>query len=309
MGLIFTQMNPESVSLALPVWIDIAAVLVGSSFGALTAAERKLDLLGALGLGFLCGLGGGLIRDIIMQVGNVYMLRNPSAIAASLVASAFVFFFSGIFRSRRLDKITAASDMLSVALFAASGTDKAIVYGLAFLPAVFMGLMTGVGGGMLRDTFLGDVPQIFRPGNLYALCALGGSCVYWLLVYAGIAKWAACLACVIVVLGLRWASIEFNIVTPADVDFTPKLVHYLQEKGIIGSRKPRPVLNPRDVTLQDNRRIKAYRAAFKNEIVQEVKEQLEAERLEKESSQATGSAEAVFTPESERSAESSDDSM
>lgn len=297
MGSIFTQVSPESVSLALPMWIDIAAVLVGSSFGALTAAERKLDLLGALGLGFLCGLGGGLIRDMIMQVGNVYMLRNPMAILASLVASAFVFFFSGLFRSRRIDKVTATFDMLSVALFAASGTDKAIVYGLAFLPAVFMGLMTGVGGGMLRDTFLGDVPQIFRPGNLYALCALGGSCVYWLMVYAGFVKWLACFACVVVVLGLRWVSIKYNIVTPSDVDFSPKLVSYLRQKGVIGSRKERPMPRPQDVSLPDNRRAKAYRAAFKNEIVQEVKEQLAAEQAAKESSQATGSAEAVFTPE------------
>lgn len=302
MGLIFTHVSPESVSLGLPFWIDIAAVLVGSSFGALTASERKLDLLGALGLGFLCGLGGGLIRDMTMQVGNVYMLRSPEAIGASLIASAVVFFFSGLFKSRRIEKVTALFDMLSVALFAASGTDKAVVYELAFLPAVFMGLMTGVGGGMLRDTFLGDVPQIFRPGNLYALCALGGSVVYWVLVYAGVVKMVACAACVFVVLFLRWASLKYDIVTPHDVDFSPHVIRYLRRSRRKGARSagPAPAQTHQEAQAAGHRKAEAYRDRLKTEILEQLKTEMAAEQELRESSQATGSAESVFTPPEER---------
>ena len=61
-------------TLALPLWLDVASVVVGAISGALVAAERRLDLVGSISLSLLCGLGGGLLRDMIIQKGSVYML-------------------------------------------------------------------------------------------------------------------------------------------------------------------------------------------------------------------------------------------
>jgi uncharacterized membrane protein YeiH len=222
MSSLFTSVAPQISTLATPEWLDLAAVMVGSLFGALTACERKLDLVGAIGLGILCGLGGGLIRDTIMQVGNVYMIKSHLAIPSAIIASCIVFFFSGVFL--KLQSLTAWIDIISVGLFAASGTDKAIVYDMTFIVCIFMGTLTGVGGGMLRDIFLGDVPHIFRRGNLYALCAVLGSVVYYLLCFAGLTKAVAAFGCVVSTAVLRWASLKYNILSPANVDFTPELL-------------------------------------------------------------------------------------
>lgn len=227
MSILMTS-SPFSSALDVPVWIDAVAVLVGSAFGGLTAAQRKLDVVGAVGLAMLCGLGGGLIRDIIMQVGNVYMLRTPYAIPASVIAGLLAFFASS--RLKNAATIMEWLDILVIGLFAASGSDKALVYGLNVWAQVFMGTMTGVGGGMLRDVFLGDVPNIFKKGNFYALCAVFGSCAYLGMVMLRLDKVLALIACLIVTVVLRRVSLRFDVLSPTDDDIRRSL-HQLGRHG------------------------------------------------------------------------------
>ena len=113
-------------------------------------------------------------------------------------------------------------DIISVGLFAAAGTDKAILYRLNPVAIVLMGTITGVGGGMMRDVFLGEVPRIFRRSNWYALCAIAGSCAYYLCaVGIGIDKaWAAIIS-VLITLVLRRISLRYNLYSPANVDLEP----------------------------------------------------------------------------------------
>lgn len=214
---------PEASTLTLPIWLDLMAVMVGSLSGALTACERKLDLVGAVGLSMICGLGGGLIRDTIMQSGGVYMISSAYAIPSSVATGIVVFFFHGGFG--RLDRLIEWVDIVGVGLFAAAGTDKAAVFGLLFMACLLMGTVTGIGGGMLRDVFLGDVPRIFRRGNLYALCAIAGAGTYYLAaIPAHLNKTIAVALCVVVTVGLRRWSLRYNILSPADIDLTPKVV-------------------------------------------------------------------------------------
>lgn len=87
-----------------------------------------------------------------------------------------------------------------------------------------MGVLTGNGGGLLRDIVLGDVPKMFQKGNWYALCSLFGSLAYWLCVVPlGRQKGVAGTLAVIVTIALRRASLHFNIQSPADVDLTPRV--------------------------------------------------------------------------------------
>lgn len=220
---IFSTLNPELVAVSLPTWVDLASVIVGSAGGVLVARARHLDAVGFVGLALLCGLGGGLVRDVMMQVGSVYMLDSPFAISASVATGLLGFLFPRLLD--RVPNILEWLDIIAVALFALVGTDKALVYGLLPASCVLMGIMTGVGGGMLRDVFLGEVPRIFQRSNLYALCALAGSTVYYLtVVLLSVSKLWGAVLCVLVTIGLRRWSLHFNVKTPADVDLAPRVV-------------------------------------------------------------------------------------
>ena len=219
---IFAAINPEYMAVSLPTWVDLASVVVGSAGGVMVARARHLDAVGFVGLALLCGLGGGLIRDVMMQVDSVYMLDSPFAIPASVATGLIAFLFPQPLD--RAGSLLEWLDIMAVALFALVGTDKAIVYGFYPASCVLMGIMTGVGGGMLRDVFLGEVPRIFQKSNLYALCALAGGVAYYLAVVClSINKLWGSVICVAVTIGLRRWSLRFNVQTPADVDLGPRV--------------------------------------------------------------------------------------
>ena len=210
--------------LMLHAWLELAAVVVGSLSGSLVAIERQLDLTGCVALSLICGLGGGLIRDVIMQEGGVYMLNSTAAIVLCVVAGAIVFHFPTALR--RIPNAIEWADILSVGLFCAAGVNKALMYGLGGVQAVLMGVITGVGGGMLRDVFLGDVPKIFQPStNYYAVSALGGSLVYLVLYryFHVMNPWVA-IVCTLVTVALRRLSLRFGLVSSPSHDYTNELL-------------------------------------------------------------------------------------
>ena len=207
------------IAMSLPAWLDLASVTVGGISGALVAKERKLDPIGFIGLSMLCGLGGGLVRDMAMQVGSVYMLDNPYAIPATVVIGLAVFFFGRLFE--KVPNLLEWVDIISVGLFALGGTDKAIVHALLPVSAILMGTLTGVGGGMLRDVFLGDVPRIFKPSNYYAM-------YYALVVWAGFDKSVSSVVLMAVTVGLRRWSLSHDATTPEEHDLTPAIKRAMQ---------------------------------------------------------------------------------
>lgn len=216
----FISHNPETVAVALPAWLDLASVVVGGISGVCVARARRLDPIGFVGLALLCGLGGGLIRDTMMQVGLVYMLASPYAVMSVTLIALFGFLFPGPFD--KYPHFLEWFDIVSVGLFCLIGTDKAIVFQLLPVSAILMGTITGVGGGMLRDVFLGEVPKIFKPSNYYAFCALAGSSAYYLAVMVlHLDKFWASLLCVGITLLLRRLSLRYNILSPVDVNLGP----------------------------------------------------------------------------------------
>lgn len=220
---IISAINPEYVAVSLPTWVDLASVVVGSMGGVMVARARHLDAVGFIGLALICGLGGGLIRDIMMQVGSVYMLDSPFAIPLSAATGILAFLFPQLL-DRAGGSLLEWLDIFAVALFALVGCDKALVNGFYPASCMLMGIMTGVGGGMLRDVFLGEVPRIFKRSNLYAVCAFAGSFAYWCAVVLGSVNklWGAAL-CLVVTIGLRRWSLRYNVQTPADVDLGPRV--------------------------------------------------------------------------------------
>ncbi len=211
--------NPTDV---IPMWMDLLAVLVGSLSGALVGTAKKLDLIGVVSCAFLTGLGGGLIRDVTMQVGTVYFLDSYYAIPTSLITGIVVFYLHEW--SEKVPELIEWIDISSVALFVIAGSDKAVAYSLSPLAVIFMGTMTGVGGGMLRDSIIGETPRIFKKSNFYAVCAVFGSVVF-LTIYSfiGWERHIATICCFLSVVILRRLSLRYDWQSPADVELTRKL--------------------------------------------------------------------------------------
>ena len=224
-----------SESVAIPLAFELLAVVVAAATGALTARENKLDLVGAIGLAVLVSLGGGLIRDVILQEGNVYILRQPLALPVAIATAAAVFTFPVMVE--KPDRLVAILDIFSVGLFAVMGADKTMLYGYPAITCVMMGFFTAVGGGLLRDVCLARVPYIFQRSNLYAIAAIAGALTYIGLVQC-LEIWniAAAVIGVAVTMAVRWWSIRYNIMSPTEVD-----LHKLPEPV---KKVARPVVRP-----------------------------------------------------------------
>lgn len=218
-----TTIDPHVSSVTMPWVLEYAAVVSGALSGAMVACERKLDVVGIIVLAMVTSLGGGLLRDMILPTTEIYMMDNPSTMVTSTVVALIVFFFRSAFR--RGDSLIFIFDILAVALFAFAGADKTLRLGMdyGFLDCVLMGTITAVGGGMLRDICLGEVPSIFRRGPYYAIAAVAGATVYMALVEVHVVKSLAAIACVVVTIALRIASVHFNIQSATPVDLTPKV--------------------------------------------------------------------------------------
>lgn len=209
--------HASDAMVAIPFWLEMFAVVAASISGVLVAREHKLDLVGAVALAVVCGLGGGLLRDMTLQVGNVYILNQPMALPLSIATAAIIYIFPAIVD--KPEKLIPLLDIISVGIYAATGADKALVYGFAPAVCIMMGFFTAVGGGMLRDGFMGVVPGIFQRTNFYAIAAIAGSTSYVCLVMSGImSNVAALIVCVVVTMGLRWLSLRFDIKSPTEED-------------------------------------------------------------------------------------------
>lgn len=229
-----TAAEATQTALQMPFALEMVGVVVGSMCGALTACERKLDIIGCVALGMVCALGGGLLRDMIMQVGSVYIIDSDVAIHVSVVVALVVFFFHGLLE--RFPNAIEWLDILAVALFAASGADKAMTYNMNIAIVLLMGVLTGNGGGLIRDIVLGDVPKLFQRGNWYAICSLGGTLAYWLLVeFCSLDKGIAGTISVLLTILLRRLSLRYNLLSPADVDLSPNV-----EQGLKHLKRPSP---------------------------------------------------------------------
>ena len=225
--------------LSMPLSIDYFAVIVGALTGALFACKRKLDPIGAIVLGLVTAYGGGLIRDAILQNQGVYFTEHPDLILICVLLCLFVFYFRGLFK--HLDAVLSFCDTMSIALFALAGANKAMACGQGVVVSITLGIITAVGGGMLRDVFAGEVPAIFKKSNYYAVAALGGAIVYVSLAEFGCPVVVAGILSVLCVLALRYASMWFGFETRQEADFTPAVMQHASNlKRTVSSRPSNP---------------------------------------------------------------------
>ena len=196
--------DPELITGFL-LFLDLAGTFVFALSGAMTGARHRLDLFGVLVLSFAAGNAGGLTRDLLLGITPPPAISDWRFIAVSLTAGLITFFHVPFFH--RVRSPVLMLDAAGLALFAVSGTVKALGAGLNPLGAVLLGILTGVGGGMLRDVLVSEVPMVLR-GELYASAALAGAAVVvlggLLQVPTGMAAVAGALLCFV----LRYLAIR-----------------------------------------------------------------------------------------------------
>jgi len=209
-----------SSSIAIPAVIEVSATFAGALAGALVGVDRKLDLIGVTTLAVFAGLGGGIIRDVLLQKYGIYALQNPRVLIAALVAALLGFFF--FTAARRARPLLFLIDAISLGLFAVLGSDKALLAGLTFLPAILLGTITSVGGGVIRDVLTDRTPQVLRPGGFYATASVAGATLYVLMVgWLNLVKPLAMVMSVLLVLALRLLSEWLGWESPTPKDLTP----------------------------------------------------------------------------------------
>ncbi|WP_434993508.1 trimeric intracellular cation channel family protein [Arthrobacter sp. Ld5] len=161
---------------------DLLGVFFFAVSGSLLAARKGFDLVGSLLLASLASLGGGVARDLILNVPPA-AFTDPVYLVPPLLATALVYFvFSGVERGKR---VLVVFDAGGLALFCITGTLKALDAGLHPVSAALLGVTTAVGGGLLRDVVANEVPQLFDPRDIYALPAMLGSVVVTVLYLTG----------------------------------------------------------------------------------------------------------------------------
>ena len=205
----------------LPAWTPYAAVLVGGLVGASHAARRGFDVIGVLGLAIAGGLGGLLLRDVLLQKGTPVVLTDPRYLLTATLAALLGFFFAGLISS--LGRVLMVLDALSLGLFATLGASAALYYGMGPAPAVFLGLTTAVGGIILRDVLSGEPPSIMRPGIFIGVAALFGACVFVGLRELGVSSGLAQIATILVVFGLRLLAVWRKWESPTSIDLTDRM--------------------------------------------------------------------------------------
>lgn len=153
--------------------VDVTGVLANGLLGGAVARSRRFDIIGFAMLAIISGLGGGMIRDVLLGAGRPVALTDPAYLTGALVAAAiaYVVKLEGSIPRRAL----AMADLLALGCWSATGAVKASMVGLGWLPAIMLGVITAVGGGMLRDVLVGKVPTVFGGNTLYASLAVLGS--------------------------------------------------------------------------------------------------------------------------------------
>jgi len=159
--------------------LDLTGVFANAVLGGLIARREKLDPIGFATLAVLSGLGGGIIRDVLLQHGPPVALTDYAYLLTAFAGAAATFLIR--VRGPVWDRVWPVVDALALGTWAAAGAAKTLAVGLGWLPAILLGTITAVGGGAVRDVVLRRVPGILGGNTLYATCAIAASGVLVLL--------------------------------------------------------------------------------------------------------------------------------
>ncbi|AZS83933.1 trimeric intracellular cation channel family protein [Streptomyces griseoviridis] len=165
-------------------YLDLAGVLICGLLGGVVARAEGLDLFGYLAVGTVSGLGGGIIRDTLLQHGTPVALTDPAYLPTAFIGALLAFL--AVLGEEQWGRMFAWLDAAVLGFWAIAGAQKTLAAGLGWLPAVLLGTITAVGGGAVRDLLLRRVPAVLGGNGLYATVAVLVSALYILCAGLGV---------------------------------------------------------------------------------------------------------------------------
>ena len=192
--------------------IEAVACTTGALSGALHASRRNLDVLGVIAVALCTGVGGGAIRDVMLNTGIPVFLVTSTLLLYALFAAALGALFASLVH--RFTPILAVIDTFLIGVWVVIGVQKSLLVGLAPTAALFVGVVACIGGGLLRDILCRERPEVLSPSTFYAAAAVAGASAYLILAQVGAPVWASTTATILVAAALRGASAYYGWETP-----------------------------------------------------------------------------------------------
>ena len=248
--------------------VDIAAVVANGLLGGAVARALRFDMVGFLLLAVVCSMGGGMIRDVLLNAGLPIALTDGWYWVGAITSAAlaYVLDLSSNWATRALVVV----DFLGMGCWAATGTIKSLTLGLHWLPAIALGVTTAVGGGVIRDIMVNRIPAIFGGNSLYATVAFVGAAetaiCFKILERPNVAVAVSVLTCMVLGIVARWRDWRLPMPTTLKVQ-RPRLLdvfrrdhEHLENEGWAPGT---PLTNQLDVITEDQ--VQAYREQLHRE--------------------------------------------
>ncbi len=207
--------------MTLLAFLDYASVFIFALTGALVASRKQLDLVGFAFVACLTAVGGGTLRDVLLDRNPIFWIAQPAYIGVACAAALIVFLTAHRFESRL--KALIWLDSLALAVAVPAGTGVALALGQPVLVVVLMGTITGCMGGLLRDVVLDDVPTVLKQGELYVTAAFAGATVAAFLAPHVVHPLLPLAACAGVTWALRAGSLAFGWKLPVYKSRPPRV--------------------------------------------------------------------------------------
>lgn len=201
-------------------FLDYASVFVFALTGALVASRAQLDIVGFCFFASLTAVGGGTLRDVLLDRNPVFWIESPSYLGVACTAALLVFVTAHLFESRYKLLLWLDAFALAIAVAAGSGIAHALDQSAAVV--IVMGIITGSMGGLMRDVVSNEVPLVLKQGELYVTCALAGSTATVIASHFGVTPSFAAVACAAVTFTLRGGSVALGWSLPVYKSHPPK---------------------------------------------------------------------------------------
>jgi len=204
-----------SAELILPI-LEAAAVLASALAGMIVASKRRMDIVGAFALACVNAFGGGTVRDLLLDNRPFYWMSHWGFLVAILaIVVPFVYNARTYRFASEVHARSVKMDAVGLALFTITGTGIALEHGSPIIVAALMGVVTGTAGGVLRDVVVNEIPDLFRPGALYATASFMGALAFIGGLENGLRYSYAAVIGIVVVVALRLLSVRFGVTAPA----------------------------------------------------------------------------------------------
>lgn len=190
--------------------LDFVGTFAFAISGIRLASAKRFDWFGAYVVGLATAIGGGTLRDLLLDVTPAWM-TDPIYLICTAMAMVFVILFRQYLI--HLNNTFFIFDSIGLALFTVVGVTKSLDLGYSFGVAIIMGSITGAAGGVIRDVFINEIPLIFRK-EIYAMACVVGGMVYWLCDYVGMENYLSQIACGASVFIVRIIAVKYKVTLP-----------------------------------------------------------------------------------------------